>query len=299
MNARRSWMPTELLVRYLDGELSLDDGNAVERAARDSGEVRARLERLRRIRRALESPVPELEQRDLAAAVHRGIEARSRQSPHAWAAALSLAAAVVCGLWIVGRPADSALLALAQTPTDNGEFRAKTAAQPTSKSAVESARDRWLGLQVHRVHENGAPERVSDRVAVGDGLVFSYTNLGPDPFHYFAIVGNNGGDWHWFFPDVTASRNETSMRAVEGQAEVPLAELIHPQLQVGSLKLAAVFSRRPLAAREMEAWLASYPASNTVGPGGAVVTWRTLEVVSTAPDAPTPNTPGTEPRGAP
>jgi anti-sigma factor RsiW len=285
---RDAGLGTLELCAYLDGELSADDAAAIERAALERGDDRRRLERLKVVREALAAPVPELETKDLARAMREASARRASAGPGPaprsswmravlrWASsprvgALAVAAAVALGVggslgWL------------------EGERRSDTAAERAddfrAKAGAPSSATRWAGAQVYRLAAGGdAPERLQDRLAPGDGLLFSYTNLGAEPFAYLMLFAvDAAGRVHWFYPAVEEGQTAASIPIAAGRAEVALPELIRAELAEGPLVLYSAFTRAPLDATSVAAWLEGHPegGSGFAPPGSAVAQLTTL-----------------------
>jgi len=102
---------------------------------------------------------------------------------------------------------------------------------------------------------NQAPERVTESVGRHDTLLFSYTNLGPDPFEYLMIFAI-GADQrvYWFYPAYeAASENPLSIDVETGQAM--LADAVEHDYSEGGLEVYALFSHQPERVSQIEAWL--------------------------------------------
>jgi hypothetical protein len=234
----------ETLAAYLEGEVTPSEAAAIERTLADSAAARRRLEELRSIRDALARPVLDLNAPDLALRVRRAIQGgapgSSRRAVGPWARRAGLIA-VAAGLVVI------AGIATLRHPAE--PFRAKGA------GSTDSGAERWAGIQVFRVDHTGKPERATERLRAGDGLLFSYTNVGPRPFDYVMIFGVDAqGDVRWFHPAYeSAGANPTSIPAARGEANVPLAETIHHDFAPGPLAIYALFTMRPLQVLEVEA----------------------------------------------
>lgn len=239
---------TELLVAYLEREVTASEAASIEVALADSAAARRELDALRGIREALSSPIPELEALDLVPGIRRALQRPAPARPRrvrfrgvllSLAACLTLALAI--GLW------------RREAPDPSQQFRAKNAAEPTA--------ERWAGIQAYRVAPGGEPERLGDSMAASDGLLFSYTNLGPRAFSHLMIFALDArGAVRWFHPAYERSgSNPGSIPIRRGEARVPLAELIHHPFSDGPLTIYAVFSMQPLYVAEVEARLAARP----------------------------------------
>lgn len=233
-----------MLAAYLEGEVTRSDSSAIEAALEGSAEARRHLQDLEGIRKALSGPIPELEDLDLAASVRRAIDAPPPpRSLGRWRLGWGVAAAIAACFGLV------VLLGLRQEPA--AEFRAKSAGGP------EARPERWEGVQIYRVGETGRPERLGERLTSGDGLLFSYTNLGRQGFDYLMIFSvDSRGEVRWFYPAYDRDGTDpASIPIRKHDAEVPLAERIQQDFAPGPLIIRAVFTRHPLHVLEVEALL--------------------------------------------
>ena len=233
----------ETLAAYLEGEVTPSEAVAIERTLADSAAARRRLAELRNIRDTLARPVLEPDAPDLALRVRRAIQASapgsSRRAAGPWLRRAGLLAVAAC--LVVG-----AGIATLRHPQP---FRAKGA------GATDSGGERWAGIQVFRVDQTGKPQRATNRLRAGDGLLFSYTNLGPRPLDYVMIFSVDArGEVRWFHPAYErAGANPASIPAARGEANVPLAEIIHHDFAPGPLTIYTLFTMRPLHVLEVEA----------------------------------------------
>jgi hypothetical protein len=94
-------------------------------------------------------------------------------------------------------------------------------------------------------------------MARNDELLFSYTNLGAQPFDYLMIFAKDAdAEVRWFYPAYeSAAENPLSIAIARGRANVPLGELVQQEVADGPLALYALFTTRPLSVLEVEAWL--------------------------------------------
>jgi hypothetical protein len=221
----------------------------------------------RELAACMSAPIPELERLDLTARVRAALakpEPRRRGRP--WTFGLSAAAALAClgALVLVAMPEGS----------EDAEFRAKSA-----NGATDGAR-RWAGIQIHRVSETGEAERVSERLTVRDGLVFSYTNVGPAPFDYLLIFAVDAlGKVSWFYPAYERPGTDPSAVAIAKNAsETRLPDLVRHDFGRGPLTIYGLFARRPLRVSEVEAWLDQHRARIASAPPLAETTLYSVSV---------------------
>jgi hypothetical protein len=190
--------------------------------------------------------------REQAAASEAGGASRKRTAFRLWPAGLAAVVACATAVVLVVRPHQAPVTPQVDTAA---EFRAKSAGKS------ETAGGRWAGITIFHVTGSQAPKRLGAQLPAEDGLLFSYTNVGPAPFDYLLIFGVDArGEMHWFFPARESEHaNPSSMAIEKGKAKVDLAELLHDQFPAGRLVVHAIFSRRPIWVQEVEVWLKEAP----------------------------------------
>ncbi|MFZ5897019.1 MAG: anti-sigma factor family protein [Myxococcota bacterium] len=248
------------LAAYLEGEITASERAGIEAELRDSADARRTLDQLQNVKNLLATPAVDLESIDLASRVRAAVRhpaggrkaaRRQRWSP-LWLG--GLAACVGGVLFIVARP------------NDDAEFRSK------ANATISSEGNRWAGIQVYRVSDGGAPERLSARMAPHDGLLFAYTNLGKQPFNYLMIFAVDAANQvRWFYPAYeTVGTNPKSIAIERGRANVALGDLVQHDLADGALTLYALFTKEPASVLEIEAWVKEHgrPMGESPVPGG-------------------------------
>jgi hypothetical protein len=243
-----------MLAAYLEGEVTPSEASAIEAELAESPGTRRRLARLREIGEALATPIAEIEQVDLVVPWRRVAADPSRLPRSPWArwrrlpGMLAVAAAIAAVAVVALRPPS----ATERPPTGPSvdEFRAKSAAPGNN-------RERWSGIRVYRVDATGEARRLGDRLRATDGLLFSYTNLGPAPLEHLMVFGVDAeGAVRWFYPAYDREgENPESISIKRGEADVPLPDVIRHDLAPGPLAIHAVFSDRALRVLEIEALL--------------------------------------------
>lgn len=234
-----------LLSAYLEGEVTASERAGVEAWLKDSAEARRTLDQLSNVRELLGAPATALESIDLAArvrtAVRRPVAPRTGPRMPLWLGAAAACVALV------------SFFSLRPRVVGDGaaEFRAKGNALRISEG------NRWAGIQVYRVSDGGAPERLGPRVGARDGFVFSYTNIGAQPFRYLMIFAVDANEKvRWFYPAYeSAGTNPESISIERGRANVPLGELLQHDFARGSLSLYALFTNQPANVLEIEEWV--------------------------------------------
>lgn len=245
-------LSSELLAAYLEGEVTPHEATHIERALEDCSVNRRHLEELRRIRDALAAPAPEVDDLELVAAVRNKVQVQAqapvllhpRKRATRFGALAAAAAAAVAAVFLGGVLQRSSL----NVPASDEEFRSK---------AVSSAdaNERWTGIRIYRLVPDQAPEPVTESLDPHDTLLFSYINLGSDPFEHLMIFAV-GADQRifWFYPAYESTAdNPLSISIVPGQTL--LAEAVEHDYSAGSLEVYALFSHQPARVSQVEAWL--------------------------------------------
>jgi len=243
MRIRRPvWPASQELAAYLEGELAPEDAQRVERELAGSPDARRRLLQLSTIRARLAAPDPELERLDLVPALQRALmagpsPASARTTHWIWSASALTVASVALVVSLHGQRAEV-------------EFRSKSAA----RSAPVQTR---AGLQVYRELDGRPPESVVGEFSRGQGLLFSFTNVGSAPFtHLMVFAVDAGSAVRWFYPAyVKEGTNPTSIPIVPSRTGTLLSNVIRHPYALGPLTIYALFTREPLRVSAVEAWL--------------------------------------------
>ncbi|HEU5074037.1 MAG TPA: hypothetical protein VFU02_07685 [Polyangiaceae bacterium] len=268
-------LSSELLAAYLEGTVTAHEATRIERDLEACSTSRRHLEELRRIRDALSAAAPEVDDLDLVAAVRNQAHAPGAARAGARSSVFSRAR---MGFSVFSRARAAlpefgraprrlpAFAALAAGASIAAVFLAVAVSQQNSPSAADhefrskaassaAAQERWTGIRIYRVVQDQAPERVTESLDRRDTLLFSYTNLGPEPFEYLMIfaVGDDRRVY-WFYPAYeAASETPQSVRIEAGNAL--LADAVEHDYLGERLEVYALFSRRPERVSRIEAWL--------------------------------------------
>ncbi len=246
LRGRRA-LSTRTLAAYLEGALTQSEARTLEAQLAQSTDAQRALAELSAIRDGLSAPIPELENVDLRASVRRAVEEPATRSVrpkevrwYAWSAS---AAALVAAAYVV-------MLARApRVATDHTEFRAK----PATTAPADPAR--WSGIRAYRVRGEEPPTPLAGALSTHDGLLFSYSNLGDDPFKYLMIFAVDGAKQvRWFYPAYQVPGTNPSALAIEsGQSERVLPEVVEHDFARGPLRIFALFMDEPLSVSDVEA----------------------------------------------
>jgi hypothetical protein len=220
----------------------------VERAVAESTQTARELRQLVRVKEALgQPPRVELENIDLAARVFEALSS-ARQRPSALRSRLPLWLGAAAALVVLVFVAPFGRRSNFESPS---EFQARAANPGASEAA------RWAGIRIFRVSGDALPVRVKNQITLGDGLVFSYTNLGARPFEYLMIFAVDArGSVRWFYPAYECARSDPTAFGIARAAEATLPELIHQDFEPGDVSVYALFSHEALPVSAVERWLA-------------------------------------------
>lgn len=240
------------LAAYTEGEVAASEAASIEEALLTSQEGRQRLSRINSVEAALRDIrvvedielLPSLLPR-LEAARRSTTQASGRPRPAFRIAGPVAAAATVVLLVFAG------VLLFRQRPsaTSVDEYRVKSAA------SASDVRSRWIAFNAFRLSGEAQPEQVTDTLRSDDGLLFSYTNLGPEPFSYILIFGVDANRRvYWYYPAfLDHADNPKSISIAKDVSRAGLREVIaHPYTE-GSLTLFSLFSDKVLSVSDIEA----------------------------------------------
>ncbi|MBN2716245.1 MAG: hypothetical protein JXX14_10350 [Deltaproteobacteria bacterium] len=236
------------LGRYVAGELTASEAEVLNGALANSQESRTRLIRVRTAVNHI-SDMSDAEDVDLLPGIRRRIALMPQQSapqrsvvfrriiPVLAAAGLLLAAAFLYNAYLKNEAA-----------TVPEGIRAKTA------TAGADTRTRWIALNAFRLSQNDAPTRITDTLHPDDGLVFSYTNLGPAPFaHLMVFAIDDAAQVYWYYPAfLDAKDNPRGIQIKNGVSREGLAEVIAHPYNEGTLQLFGLFSDTALQVSDIE-----------------------------------------------
>lgn len=246
------------LAAFLEDEVTASERAAIEEELENSADARHALQQMQKVRDLLAAPAPALESIDLASRVRTAVRKPGRAPLEGRGRALPV--------WLFGVAAclgGALLFFRTQSPNDSREFVAKSNGAP--------AAERWAGIRAYRVIDRGTPQPLGAEVSSSDGLLFSYTNLGVQPFDYLMIFALDArGEVHWFYPAYErAGQNPESIAITRGASNVPLGDLVQQDFAGGALTLYALFTRRPSTVLDVEAWLkeAKRPRGDAPMPG--------------------------------
>lgn len=235
----------EVLVRYLQGEMTRSESEETERLVADSRRAQARLDELRAMTDVLRGKPDWVASTDLTEAVRERVRAAGPRAARAaprramWLSAGAAAAAVAVVVIVLVRPS-------------------RPVEEPRAKGAAGAAADpdRWVGIGLATA--DGQP--VGDRLPPGE-LMVRYTNLGSTPYsHLMVFAVDAGGEVRWFYPAYQEAGSDPAAIAIEpGVADRLLPDAVEHEFPRGRVMVCGLFLRRAATVREVEAALARRP----------------------------------------
>jgi len=96
-------------------------------------------------------------------------------------------------------------------------------------------------------------EPVTDAIHTDDGLLFAYSNPGPDLSYLMVFAVDVEGAVHWYYPAYEEPGQNPAAPAIQTHAlGVELGEEIRHLLPVGPVRMFTLFLRRPLRVEQVE-----------------------------------------------
>jgi len=238
------------VVELAEGTVTVAEVAQLEASLARFPAARQQLERVRAVTAHL-GDVSAIEDVDLLPELRRRLANGRGSQPgtrrmHWWSPRVFAVAAAAAVLAVV---LPTVLLRPRQTVTGpENEYRAKSALP------VYDARSRWIAVNAFRLSGEAAPEPLHDVLHKDDGLLFSYTNLGPEPFSYLMIFGiDEGRHVYWYYPAFLDARDNPKGTEIEkGGSRVGLQEVIAHPYREGMLRLFGLFSDRALSVSDIE-----------------------------------------------
>jgi hypothetical protein len=237
------------LAKYADGEVTASQAAALADAIAQSPEAQRRLARVESVAASF-ADASAVEGIDLLPGLRKRLpdEAGRVERPRArWRSTAPLGFAVAAAAAAVVLPVVLAKRAPTPGPLQT-EFRAKSAA------ANPDPRSRWIALNAFRLSGNGPPEPLHGVLHVDDGLLFSYTNLGPAPFSHLMVFGiDEQRHVYWYYPAFLDPRdNPTGITIEKGASRVALDEVVAHRYRAGRLTVFGLFSDRAFSVSDVE-----------------------------------------------
>ncbi len=162
----------------------------------------------------------------------RGLGVLRRTVPTRTAAGAWMAAAALCGLAAIARPASL---------VPQGEFVAR-GSPPREETSLE----------VYHAQSGHSFDVARASIRATDELAFAYTNPAAYPYLVVCAVDEHGRVY-WYHPAWTSTAEDPdSVRIEDGRAVRELPEAITQGIEGHEIRIVAVFSARPLHVREVE-----------------------------------------------
>jgi len=230
----------EVLVRYLQGEMTRSESEETERLVADSRRAQARLDELRSMTDALGRAPDWIASTDLTASVAERVRAAPAPAARMPRRAIWLSAGVAAA----AAAAVAAVVVMAPS---------RSVEEPRAKGGAAGDPDRWVGIGL--ASADGEP--VGDHLPKGE-LMVKYTNLGPEPYsHLMVFAIDGGGEVRWFYPAYQEAGTNPAAIAIEpGATDRVLPDLVEHDFMRGGVVVCGLFLRRALTVREVEAALA-------------------------------------------
>jgi hypothetical protein len=235
------------LAALAEGEVTASEAAQLEEALAASPESRRRLDRVRAVTAHLGDTTavdgidlfPVLKQR--LAAGNPAVRAPRRRWLSPRGLGFALAAAAVA-------------LPLVLLKSWHTASRPEQAYRAKSATSHHDARSRWIALNAFRLSGEAAPEPLGDVLHRNDGLLFSYTNLGPTPFSHLMIFGiDEQRRVYWYYPAFMDARdNPKGIDIQQGGGRVGLSEVIAHPYHEGRLTILGLFSDQALSVADVE-----------------------------------------------
>ena len=234
----------EVLVRYLQGEMTRSESDETERLIADSRRAQVRLAELREMTEALRRPPDWVASADLTAAVASRVREVEPPAP---------AGRPRRALWLATGTAllAAAAILLVAAPWRSGGGGPELDAEPRAKGGGAADPDRWVGISL----ATAGGEPVGDTLPRGE-LMVRYSNLGPKPYSHLMVFAVGAGEVYWFYPAwQDPAANPAAIRVEPGVADRALPELVEHDLPE-AVVVCGIFLRRAMTVREVEAALA-------------------------------------------
>lgn len=238
------------LAEYAEGEVTASDAAEMEQHLKDSPDDRRRLTRVGEVMAALRDTA-EVDDVDLLPALRTQIakEGRVAKTPRRRGFSMRHWGLMAAGMIGVMVPMFLFLEQAGSEATDTEGFTAKTA-----RSQVD-ARSRWISLNVFRLSGNTEPAPLQKTLHADDGVLFAYTNLGPEPFsHLMVFAVDDRRQVYWYYPAFLDVRDDPEGIAIEkGVSRAGLQEVVVHPFPEGTVTIYGLFSDEPHTVSEVEA----------------------------------------------
>lgn len=234
------------LALYLVGEVTGSQAEVIEEHLSLCGVCRKELESMRDMVNRIGKPSDLTENWNYLPDIRRRIDSgdfghqhKSRKWPFIAAAGvvlLALAALVVF---------------LLQSGKTDDEFTVKSDLPPVMEQ------DRWVGIKAYSVGASDTPVELGDICRKSDHLIFSYTNLGENPYDFMMVFAvDEQGEVYWFHPPYTQEGDDPSSISISKSVErIELREKVRHDYPEGRLWIYGLFTNAPQKVSSIEKML--------------------------------------------
>ncbi len=224
------------IARYLQQDLSATEAQQLEEQLPEDPELQRILHKERTLVELLSAPAPAIDRMDVVSGVHRRLQTPEKSPIWPWISGLGVALAAL------------ALFALLRGPEVERKWPGITA-----RSAQPKSGSQWMGVQVWTANPEGMVP-IGATIEADSELLFSYTNLGPNPAQYLMILGRDAkGEIRWYYPGWTDPGSDPPAISIQaGVARAVLKEVIRHDLPKGPLQIRAIFFASPRRVQEVE-----------------------------------------------
>ena len=249
------------LAAYLVGEVTRSQAEDIEEHLASCGSCRKELEGLREMVARIKKPADPAEERDHLPDIRRRIKAGDaghlpgRRKWPVVAGAIALLAILAAAVYLLLDPGAA-----------EDEFRVKSDQPPATQQ------DRWAGIRAFSVGAAGTPATLEDVHHESDSLVFTYTNLGENPYDFLMIFAVDGkGRVYWFHPAYTRTGEDPqSIGISKGAERIELREKVRHEYPEGKLWIYGLFTNEPMRVSSIEKLLeTTAPGERIPLPGSA------------------------------
>ncbi len=242
---RHDSVSTTDLIRYAEGEVTRSEADEIEGLLKESSRDKSRLDDLHALMGQLanvdELPDPAIFVAGVRDRIERTQPVRQPRSNRK-KILTTVTGLAACSLLAL------ALITFGRVSDEATEFQAKRA------DVTGNARERWIGLTAYRISTDGVPSPLGDTMDAGDGLLFSYTNLGQSPFQYLMVFAvDEEGEIFWYYPAYMAEgTNPVSIPIRPGVLNFELTDKVVHSFREGSISIVGLFSDQLLGVLEVE-----------------------------------------------
>lgn len=234
------------LALYLIGEVTGSQAEVIEEHLSLCGVCRKELESMRDMVNRIGKSSDSTEDRDYLPDIRRRIDSGDfghQRKSRKWS---FIAAAGIVLLALA-----TLVVFLLQSGKTDDEFTVKSDLPPVLEQ------DRWVGIQAYSVGASGTPMELGDIHRESDYLIFSYTNLGENPFDFMMVFAvDEKGRVYWYHPAYTQEGEDpVSITISKGAERIELREKVRHDYPEGRLWIYGLFTNAPMRVSSIEKML--------------------------------------------